>query len=68
MENRVTEPAVDKVSMLPNTPDFAAHAKAVTTRRGMGEERVGLNIRETETEKAPETVAVKVLINLPAFK
>ena len=38
IENRVTEPAVDNESMLPNTTDFAAHAKAVTTRVAMGED------------------------------
>ena len=68
MENRVIEPAVDNVSMLPNTTDFVAHAKAVTTRVGMGEERMGLNMRETDTAKVPDTVAVKALANLPSFK
>jgi len=38
IENRVIEPAVDKESMLPYTTDFAAHANAVVTRKGIGDD------------------------------
>ena len=68
MENRVIEPAVDNVSRLPNTTDLAAQAKAGTTRTGTGEERMGLNTRDTDTANVPDTVAVKAPTNLPAFK